>query len=208
MFDFPSQVANLRGNRGVGALQPLLHDPESGVVGGAQLYGFVGDALAHARVGMIVVPLPALKDGLANSEQAGTVALQVEAKGPIEEALRFVARDGSMLKVELELPVNVGEVYAVEHPAFFLHLGKQRRSWHRRVQHELMEVGAMRNRVFDFLLDILRRVVFEADDGGTQQLDAVLPQLSGEGLRIPHPSKRKTGARWGPRIGIMQLHVA
>src|SRR5271165_3874562 len=113
MFDFPSQVANLRGNRGVGALQPLLHDPERGIVGSAQLYGFVGDALAHARIGMIVVPLPALKDGLANSEQARAVALEVEAKGPVEEALRFVARDGGMLKVEFELPVDVREVYAV-----------------------------------------------------------------------------------------------
>src|SRR5271157_606914 len=100
---------------------------------------------------MIVVTLPTLEDGFANPEQAWSVALEVEAEGPIEQALRVVARDGRVLEVELELPVDVGEVHAVEHAAFLLHLLEERGARHRSVQHELVEVGAVRDRIFDLL---------------------------------------------------------
>src|SRR5271157_760020 len=136
---------------------------------------------------MIVVTLPTLEDGFANPEQAWSVALEVEAEGPIEQALRVVARDGRVLEVELELPVDIGEVNTAEHPAFLLHLLEERRARHWRVQHKLMEVGAMRNRIFDFLLNVFRRVVLEPDDGRTQQLDTVLAQLGGQRLGIGIP---------------------
>src|SRR5271165_2472751 len=110
LFDIPPQLPNSRGNGRIGPLQAFLHDPERGIVGGAQFGGFVGDALAHAHVGMVVVALPTLKDGVADAEEAGAVALKIEAEGPIKKALRFVARDGGVLKVKLELSMDIGQV--------------------------------------------------------------------------------------------------
>src|ERR1039458_6229399 len=92
-------------------------------------------------------------------------------EGPIEKYFRLVARDGDVLVVELELPVNVSEVHVVEHAALLLHLGVQRSARYRRVQHELVEIRAVRDRVFDLLMNVLGRVVLEAHDGRTQYLD-------------------------------------
>ena len=92
----------------------------------------------------------------------------------------ILARNGRVLEVEPVLAVNVGQIDAWQHAPLRFHLGKQRRAGHRRVEHELVEVGIVRHRVFEFGLDVLGGMVFEAHDGGPQQLDAVLPELGRE----------------------------
>ena len=109
-------------------------------------------------VGMIVIALPALEDGVADAEQAGAVALEVEAEGPVEQALGVIAGDGGVLEIEFELAVNVGQIDAVEHAAFFFHLLEQRRSRDRRVEHELVEVRSVRDGVLDLLVSMFSSV--------------------------------------------------
>ena len=85
-----------------------------------------------------------------------------------------------MLEIEPVLAVNVGQIDAWQHESLLVHLGKQRRAGHRRVEHELVEVGIVRHRVLQFGLDILGGMVFQAHNGRTQQFDAVLPELGGQ----------------------------
>src|SRR5580700_8818672 len=120
MFDLPAQIVDPRRDGSVSFLQPLLHHPQSGIVGRPQLKGLVGNALAHARVGVILITLPALEDRVADAEQAGAIALEVKAEGPVQQSLRFLPRNRRMLEVELELSMNVGEVDPVEHPSLLL----------------------------------------------------------------------------------------
>ena len=55
-----------------------------------------------------------------------------------------------MLEVEAELAVNVRQV-DVEQPALFGHVAIERRARHRRVEHELVQVGLVRDGVLDLL---------------------------------------------------------
>ena len=95
--------------------------------------------------------------------------------------LAFLAGgDVRMAVVEDELPVNVGQVIlaGVLHPSLGRKLGVQRRAGDGRVEHELVEVGVVPGGVLDGLVDILRRVVFQADDRRAQHADAVRLQLA------------------------------
>ena len=92
--------------------------------------------------------------------------------------LGFFARNGGVLEIELVLAVDVGQIDALQHAPLLGHFGEERRARHGRVEHELVEIGVVRHGVLDLLLDILRRVMLQPDDGRTQQLDAVLAQFA------------------------------
>ena len=66
----------------------------------------------------------------------------------------------------------------VLHLALGGQLGVQRRAGDRRVEHELVEVGVVPGRMLDRRVDVLRRVLFQADDRRTQHADAVRLQLA------------------------------
>ena len=70
-----------------------------------------------------------------------------------------------MLKIELELSVNVREVHTVQQSSLLLHLEIKRSARHRRIQHELVKVRFMADRALDFVFNIFRRMMFQADDG-------------------------------------------
>ena len=95
-------------------------------------------------------------------------------------------------EVELVLAVDVGQIDVIEHPPLRLHLRVQRRARHRRVQHELVAVGVVRDGVLDLGADVVGRVVLQADDGRALHADAVRLQL----------------ARQRERVGVLQLGVA
>ena len=69
-----------------------------------------------------------------------------------------------MLEVECVLAVYVRQVH-IEHSALPRHLEIERRAGDRRVEHELVQIGLVRDRVLDLFVDVLRRVVFQADYG-------------------------------------------
>ena len=85
-----------------------------------------------------------------------------------------------MAVVEDQLPVDVAEVVLalVLHQALGRKLGVQRRAGDRRVEHELVEVGVVPGGVVDRLVDVLGRVVFQADDRRAEHADAVRLQLA------------------------------
>src|SRR5690242_6668580 len=101
---------------------------------------------------MLAVALPALERRAANPVDARTVPFVVAPERVIEESLRLVARNGRMPEIELVLAVNVREIH-IEQPAFTRHLAIERRSRHWRVQHELMEVRVVLDRVLDFAIN-------------------------------------------------------
>ena len=84
-----------------------------------------------------------------------------------------------MLEVERVLAVNVGQVH-IEQAVLPGHLGIERRARDWRVEHELVQIGLVRDGVLDLFVDVLRRVVFQPDNGGAQQHDAVLAQFARE----------------------------
>ena len=104
------------------------------------------------------------------------------------------------LEVELVLAVDVGQVHVVEHAALLRHLGVQRRAGHGRVEHELVEIGVVRDGVLDLRSDVLGRVVLQADDGRAQQLDAVRAQFARQlsACRCPSAWRSWSAAIRGP----------
>src|SRR6185369_14859440 len=117
-------------------------------------------------------PPPAFQRGAADAIDAGTIALEVATKGAVEQTLRVLARDRGVAEVEPVLPVDVGQVYVRQHSPLAAHLGEQRRARYRRVEHELVEIGIVRYRVLDLVVNILRGMVLQPDDRRAQQLDA------------------------------------
>ena len=85
-----------------------------------------------------------------------------------------------MAIVEDQLPVDVARVALAGrlHPPLGLELGVQRRAGDGRVEHELVEVGVVAGGVVDRLVDVFRRVVFQADDRRAQHADAVRLELA------------------------------
>src|SRR5690242_20605973 len=96
----------------IDVLEVALHGPESGVIGAAQHCSLALEALADAGVGIVLVPLPTLQEGLAHAVQTGAIPLEIAPKSPVQEALGVITRNGSMLKVKLELSVDIGEFHA------------------------------------------------------------------------------------------------
>ena len=90
--------------------------------------------------------------------------------------------------VEDRLAVDVAQLVLalVLHHALGRKLGVQRRAGDGRVEHELVEVGVVPGGVLDGLVDVLRRVVFQADDRRAQHADAVRLQLA-TSLKVSMP---------------------
>ena len=125
---------------------------------------------ANSRFGMVLLPLPSVEKRLADAKQTRPVCLIILPERAIKKPLRLVTRNRGVPEVELELPMNVGELHIVEHPPLFPHLPIQRGTWHRRIQHELMKIRAIGNGVVDVALDVLRRVVLQPDYCRSQHL--------------------------------------
>src|ERR1035438_6279276 len=87
---------------------------------------------AHARVGMVLVALPALESRPANAEETWAVALEVAPESPVEPFARFFAGDGGVPEIEGVLAVDVGQIH-VEQPTLFGHVGIKRRPRHGRI---------------------------------------------------------------------------
>ena len=70
------------------------------------------------------------------------------------------------------------ELALVFHPALLRQILVQRSAGNRRVQHELVEVRIVLDGSVDDSIDVLRCVIFQADDGRTQDADPVRLQFS------------------------------
>ncbi len=71
-----------------------------------------------------------------------------------------------------------------EQPALFLHLVIERRTRNGRVQHELVEIGLVRDGVLDLGGDVFGCVMFQPQNGGPQENDAVLAQFARQLQRV------------------------
>ena len=98
-------------------------------------------------------------------------------------APRIGPRNRRVAEIEALLPVNVRQIH-VEQPPLLPHLAVQRRPGHGRVQHELVQVGVVRDRVLDLRRQVLGRVVLQPDDRRPQQHDPVLPQFARQSHRV------------------------
>src|SRR5690349_10569042 len=110
---------------------------------------FPFEAFPDTRVRMVLITFPTRQRSAANAVQARSVAFEVAAECPLQESFGFLSRNCRVLKVEFVLPVNVGEIYTLQHAALRLHLRIKRCARDRRVEHELMEVGFVRHSVLD-----------------------------------------------------------
>src|SRR5208283_333155 len=164
-FNFAAQLMNLLTHAAIDFPEFPLHDPEGGVVSAVQLLRLARKTLANAGVGVVLITLPAIQYRPAHAIKAGTIALKIAPESPIEEALRIVARDGCMPEVELELAMNVGGVHVRQQASLLTHFLIKRRTRNRRVEHELVKIGLVRNRCFNFLDDVVGRMVLQSDDG-------------------------------------------
>src|ERR1017187_3607459 len=72
--DVPAHRAHLFGHYGIRAAEVVLHGPERGSVAAAQRTGLAGEALADARIGVVLVAPVAVQGGAADAVDAGTVA--------------------------------------------------------------------------------------------------------------------------------------
>src|SRR4051812_39172471 len=103
-----SKVSHACRYRPIYIFQALLHHPEGCVVSTFQLVHLPAETFPDARVWVVLMPFPALKHGLANTEDAGPVAFKIAKKGPVEEFLRVFAGDRGVAEIEFKLPVDVG----------------------------------------------------------------------------------------------------
>src|ERR1022692_4325200 len=184
VLDLDAQGPDLRHHRWVRVFEPVLHGPEDRGVSVPQRPGFAVKALAHAQVRMVLVAHPALKGSAANPKETGAVALEVPAESRVDELLRLFARNGGMLEIETVLPVDVRQVDIIQQPALQGHLVVERRARNRRVEHELVEVGLVRDGALDLFADVLRRVMLQPQNGGAEKYNAVLPQLASQLQRV------------------------
>src|SRR5579871_4555014 len=120
---------------------------------------------AHTRVGPVFVALPAGQQRTRDTVKAWSVHLEITPKRPIEEALRIVPRKSRVFEIEFELTMNVGIVDIAQHAPLFGHLLIEWGSWHRRVEHELVKVGVVSDRVLNLGDHVVWRVMFQANDG-------------------------------------------
>ena len=111
-FEFAAKISDTAADVRVGLAELVLHGPERGSIGLAQFLGFALVAFTDASVGMIPILAPALQRGAADAVDAGAVAFEIAAEGPVQEVLGVVARDGGVLEIEFVLAVDVGQVDA------------------------------------------------------------------------------------------------
>ncbi len=115
---------------------------------------------------MVLIPLPALERRAANAEEARPVALEIPQERRVQESFGRFTRNGCVPEVETVLPVYVRQVDIMEQPALLIHFAIERRTRNRRVQHELVKVGFVRNGSLDLLDDVFGRVVFQPQNSG------------------------------------------
>ena len=129
---------------------------------------------------MVLVPPPAGQRGAHDPHRARTVDAEIAIERPEHDLGRLLVGQVRVAVVEDRLPVDVAEVILafVLHHALGRQLGVQRRAGDGRVEHELVEVGIVADGVVDRLVDVFRRVVFQADDGRAQHADAVRLQFA------------------------------
>ena len=60
----------------------------------------------------------------------------------------------------------------------------ERRARHRRVEHELVKIGVVRDGIIDHAVDVFRRVRFEPDDAGSQDADPMGLQVAHQLVRV------------------------
>src|ERR1035437_7260248 len=174
-----AQRANLGCNLGGRRGEAVLHGPDEANPGVAQGAALALPALADAAIRVVLVAHIAGEGGAADAEQAGAVAFEIALEGPIQQTGGLLARDGGVLEVEGVLAVDIGQVHIDQAPLFG-HLEIERRAGDRRVEHELVQIGLVRDGALDLLDDVFRRVMFQTDDGGAEQHDAVFAQFAGK----------------------------
>ena len=84
--------------------------------------------------------------------------------------------------------MDIGGVNVRQQTALFGHFLVKRRARNRRVQHELVEVGLVADRRFDFLGDVVGRMVLESDDGRALHSNAVFAKLARELPDVRRPA--------------------
>lgn len=152
-----------------------LGGPERGGVPAGQAGSLVGEACPDACVGMVLVPLPAPQRGPDDADDARTVQLEVPAERSQQEFPFLPIANVRVPEIKSQLPVNIRhrEFVDIQHRALGHLGGVKRRSGDRRVEHELMKVGVVRNCMIDHLIDVLGRVLLQADDAGTEHVDPI-----------------------------------
>src|ERR1017187_10233620 len=174
-----AQCADLGGNLGVRPGETVFHGPDETDPGVAQGAALALPALADAAIRVVLVAQVAGAGGAADAKEAGAVAFEIALECPIQQTGGLLARDGGVLEVESVLAVDIGQVH-VEQAPLPGHLGIERRTGDRGVEHELVQIGLVGEGMLDLFVNVLRRMVFQADDSGAEQHDAVLAQFAGE----------------------------
>src|ERR1700684_2006787 len=124
---------NLPADVVIDLLELSFHYPKRGVVDADLAFHLPREAFANPRVRMVLIALPPVEHGSTQAVQTWPIALKVAPECPIQKPLGLFARDGTVLKVESVLPVNIGEIHSAEHTALSCHLLIERGSWHWRV---------------------------------------------------------------------------
>src|SRR3954453_5438714 len=108
MLNFFAKSSYLLRHFRVDALEFLLHYPKRRVINGADGKQFIGETPDDSFVGEMLVAIPTFEERFAHTEEGGAVLLIVAPEGTIKEALRLLATDGCVYKVEFVLCVDVG----------------------------------------------------------------------------------------------------
>src|SRR5208282_2073963 len=177
LLDFAAQFVNPLTHAAINFLEFLLHHPKRRIVSAAELLHFALESFTNARIGVVLIAPPALEHGLAHAIKTRPIALELTPERPIQESLGILARDSGVPEVEFVLPMDIGEVNVRQQTTLFRHFLVKRRARNRRVEHELVEVGLVVDRRFNFLDHVVARMVFESDDGRALHSNPVFAKL-------------------------------
>src|SRR5439155_11448997 len=180
VLDFAAQLVNLLTYSSIDLLEFSLHHPQRRIVSAAELLHLPREPLTDAWVRVVLVALPALEHGLAHALKTRSIALRIAPERQIQEPLGILARDCAMPEVEFVLPMDIGEVNVRQQPTLSGHFLIKWRPRNRRVKHELMKVGLVTDRGFNFLDDVVWRVVLEPNDRRALHSYAMFAKLSRE----------------------------
>ena len=166
------------------------------------------EAGADARVGVVAVAKPSLHGRARHAQDARPVGLEIAAERLQQPVCLGPRRQMRVPVGKTQLAVHVGAVLPlrIQQRPLLLVLLEQRRAGHRRVEHELMELRVVADRVLDRFGHVVRSVLLQTDDGGTEDADTVRLQPAHHFPRIrpvqllvlallalqPHPHPRNT----------------
>ena len=125
----------------------------------------------------------------------GPLHLEIALEGAQQELGFLAVLDVRMAVIELQLPVGIGHqgFGIAQQRAVGLVFGVQRRAGNGRVKHELVELGVVADRVIDHFVDVLRRMLFQADDARTEHANPVRLQLANQGNGVGSGQLRVAG---------------